>query len=187
MASALTAARAVWLKSAESLELIDPQAILLAQFDQQSASKHVREWLGSGWFIPDDLRKLAISSTLRPAYYPFWTFDGTLELSWTCEVNEGGGRSENWVMREGVEFEMFDDVLIPGLRALAKVDEHLLEAFDLKKVVEFKPEYLAGWTALTYDTPLADASFRSAREGYPPAAPAAFQSGRIGKPEAQPA
>lgn len=151
------------IESAESVELIDPQVIALAQFDEQRAAKHVREWLGRGWFIPDDLRKLAISSALRPAYYPFWTFDGTLELSWSCEVNQGGSRSENWVMRNGVEFEMFDDVLVPGLRALSKLDGSILESFDLKKVVEFKPEYLAGWTALTYDVALADASL-NARE-----------------------
>jgi DNA-directed RNA polymerase subunit RPC12/RpoP len=151
------------IESAESVELIDPQAIALAQFDEQKAARYVREWLGRGWFIPDDLRKLAISSALRPAYYPFWTFDGTLELGWSCEVNEGSGRSESWVTRSGVEFEMFDDVLVPGLRSLSRLEASMLESFELKKVVEFKPEHIAGWTALTYDIPLADASL-TARE-----------------------
>lgn len=149
------------IESAELSELIDPQAIALAQFDEKTAAKKVREWLGRGWFIPDDLRKLAVSSALRPAYYPFWTFDGTLELSWSCEVNQGSSRYQEWTMRNGVEYEMFDDVLVPGLRALSKIDRSILESFDLKKVVEFKPEHLAGWIALTYDVPLADASLKA--------------------------
>ncbi len=149
------------IESAETAELVEPQAIGLAQFDEQAAARRVRDWLGRGWFIPDDLRKLALTSAIRPAYYPFWTFDGTLGLGWSCEVNQGGSRSPDWVMRSGVEYEMFDDVLVPGLRALTKIDLSRVEPFELKKVVEFKPEHLAGWTALTYDIPLADASLKA--------------------------
>ena len=150
------------IESAETVELVEPQVIALAQFDEQKAIRRLREWLGRGWFTPGDLRKLARTSSLRPAYYPFWTFDGTLELGWTCEVSEGGNQ-DDWVMRSGVEFDMFDDVLIPGLRAFQKIDLSPIEPFDLKQVVAFKPEHLAGWVALNYDLPLADASL-AARE-----------------------
>jgi hypothetical protein len=95
---------------------------------------------------------------LRPAYYPFWTFDGTLHLKWSCEVNEGSGDSSDWVPRDGVELEMFDDILIPGIKGLLKTNLSHLEPFHLKELVEFDPSYLAGWTALAYDHPLADAS-----------------------------
>jgi DNA-directed RNA polymerase subunit RPC12/RpoP len=151
------------IESAETLELIDPQVIALVQIDEGAAVRAVKEWLGHGWFIPGDLRRLALTSALRPAYYPFWTFDGTLELGWTCEVNEGGGDSSRWAMRSGVEYDMFDDELVPGLRAMEKVNWKSIAPFELKKVVEFKPEHLAGWIALTYDLPLAEAS-RKARE-----------------------
>jgi DNA-directed RNA polymerase subunit RPC12/RpoP len=148
------------IESAETLELIDPQVIGLAQIDEAGAVRQVREWLGHGWFIPGDLRRLALTSSLRPAYYPFWTFDGTLELGWSCEVNEGSG-SSGWTALSGVEFEMFDDELVPGLRAMQKIDLKLVAPFELKKVVAFKPEHLAGWTALTYDLPLAEASLKA--------------------------
>ena len=149
------------LESAETSELVEPQAIALAQFYENAAHQYLKDWLGRGWFAPDDLKKLAQTSALRPAYYPFWTFDGTLELSWSGEVNQGGSRGSDWRMRSGVEFEMFADVLVPGLRALSRVDLSKGGSFDLKKVVAFKPEYLAGWTALTYDVSLADASLKA--------------------------
>jgi DNA-directed RNA polymerase subunit RPC12/RpoP len=149
------------IESAETGELVEPQAILLAQFDAQAAHQHLKAWLGRGWFAPDDLRKLAQTSALRPAYYPFWAFDGTLELSWSCEVNQGGSRGGDWRMSDGVELEMFTDVLVPGWRLFERMDLGKAGEFDLSKAVLFKPEYLAGWSALTYDIPLADASLKA--------------------------
>jgi hypothetical protein len=98
---------------------------------------------------------------LRPAYYPFWTFDGTLQMNWTCEVDEGSSNNQHWVAREGVEFEMFDEVLVPGLRKMDVRELARVEPFRLKELEIFEPGYLAGWTALTYDLPLADASLRA--------------------------
>ncbi len=139
-------------------ELVDPQVIAPAKLNAKEAANRMRDWLGGGWFAPDDLRKLAQNFALRPAYYPFWTFDGTLHLKWTCEINEGSSDSPNWVPRNGVELEMFDDVLVPGIKALLKENLAQLEPFKLKDLIEFDPSYLAGWTALAYDHPLADAS-----------------------------
>ncbi|MBN1536104.1 MAG: hypothetical protein JW908_05180 [Anaerolineales bacterium] len=146
------------ITSEEISELIDPQVIAPAKISDQDAAKRIREWLGAGWFVPDDLRKLAQSFALRPAYYPFWTFDGTLHLKWTCEINEGSGDSSDWVPRDGVELEMFDDVLVPGIKSLLKENLADLEPFNLKEVVEFDPSFVAGWNALAYDHSLADAS-----------------------------
>src|SRR4030066_1960085 len=56
---------------------------------------------------------------------------------------------------------MFDNVLIPGLRKMSKLDLAGIEPFNLNDLVEFSPDYLAGWVALTYDQPLADASLEA--------------------------
>jgi hypothetical protein len=95
---------------------------------------------------------------LQPAYYPFWTFDGTMDIHWSCEINEGSNDHPRWVAQSGVEFEMFDDLLIPGLQAMPLETCNKLGTYNLKDVVEFKAEYLAGWPALTYDQPLARAT-----------------------------
>jgi hypothetical protein len=149
------------IASAETEELIDPHVIAPARFKEEQALRRLRAWLGGGWFIPDDLKSLAQTSHLRAAYYPFWTFDGTLQMNWSCQVNEGTSRNPHWVDRQGVELEMFDDVLVPGLRKMVARELSRVEPFRLKEMVEFKPEILAGWKALTYDLPLADASLRA--------------------------
>jgi len=149
------------IASDETVELVDPSLIGAARFDEGQALGGLRLWLGNGWFIPDDLKKLARTSRLRPAYYPFWTFDGALQMDWTCRVNEGSSRNPQWGTRQGVETEMFDDVLVPGLRSMLARELSRVEPFRLKELVEFKPEILAGWKALTYDLPLADASLKA--------------------------
>ena len=147
--------------AAESVELIEPHAIALMKLSERQAYDQVKRWLSLGWLVPDDLTRRAGRFTLRPAYYPFWTFDGTLEVNWHCEVNEGIGRVSHWVSRSGTEFEHFDDILVPGLRRLSTQAIAAIEPFDLKDIVAFSSEFLAGWVALGYDLPLADASLRA--------------------------
>jgi DNA-directed RNA polymerase subunit RPC12/RpoP len=149
--------------AAEAIELLDPQAIGLMKIDAKQAMRQVRHWLGRGFFSPDDLAVQAGKFQLRPAYYPFWTFDGALEIPWQCEVNTGTSKAPSWQTRSGAEMQLFDDVLVSGLCAIPDKQLAGLEPFNLKELVEFSPSYLAGWPALTYDTPLAEASL-NARE-----------------------
>lgn len=147
------------IASAETELLIDPQAIAIMQIEEKEAVRRVKDWFGRGWFAPDDLNNAAQKHLLHPAYYPFWTFDGTLELHWSCEVNDGNSsRYQNWTNRSGVECELFNDELVSGLQHLKIKDLRKLGPYNLMDVIEFKPEYLAGWPTLTYDLPLAQAS-----------------------------
>lgn len=139
-------------------ELVDPQGIGLMRIDSSQALMAVRKWLGKGALAPDDLHHKAARFHLRPAYYPFWTFDGILEAAWSCQVNVGTSRAPRWESRSGTEMEMFDDVLVHGLKSLSKHPIEAIHPFALKDVVAFEPHLLAGWTALGYDRTLADAS-----------------------------
>jgi Zn finger protein HypA/HybF involved in hydrogenase expression len=147
--------------SDETKELVDPQAIVIMQIDEKKVLDQAIGWLRSGWIAPDDLKDAAGSVHLRPAYYPFWTFDGTLELQWSCEVNEGSANQPRWYVRKGVEYEIFDDVLVPGLRSMEVIHLEDLGKYDLKEMVAFKSEFLAGWPALTYDRSLAQAALKA--------------------------
>jgi hypothetical protein len=147
----------------EMEELLEPQVIGLVALDAETAHRHVRTWLGKSIFTPDNLMQDAHDFDLRLAYYPFWTFDGTLELPWSCEVNVGSPRNPQWVGRSGSEYQFYDDVLIPGFSGLEQAEVEAIEPFLLKEVVEFKPEQLAGWPAINYDRPVANA-FLMARE-----------------------
>lgn len=145
----------------DAAQLIDPHVLALPQIDEGEARRRMRTWLGHGLFVSEDFERLAYTADLHLAYYPFWTFDGTLEVTWACEVNQGSSKNPQWVRREGYEYENFDDVLVAGLK---KIDRRLLRhilPFELKKVVEFDPQMLAGATALGYELSLADASLQA--------------------------
>jgi hypothetical protein len=133
---------------------------LLIKIDEQNAIKR-QTVAGQGPARADDLVMRHGGLNLRPAYYPFWTFDGTLEIPWSCQVNEGSNDHPRWVPRSGTEYEFFDDVLVPGLRSMSEAELARIEPFNLKDLVEFSPAYVAGWGALAYDYPLADASLRA--------------------------
>lgn len=150
-----------FISSPSLMELIDPQVIGLFKLDPEKAAKDIKAWLGKGLFSPDDLAVQHSGMQLHPAYYPFWVFDGTLEIPWFCDVNVGSSRMPVWEAHTGSQFEMFDDVLIPGLRKMSKLDLAGIEPFNLGDLVEFSPDYLAGWVALTYDQTLADASLKA--------------------------
>jgi DNA-directed RNA polymerase subunit RPC12/RpoP len=145
------------VESPEQIELLDPNVIAVLKVEGKQAVELVRRWLGKGLFSPDNLHRGSWIQ-LRPAYYSCWTFDGTIEMHWTCEVNEGSGDIKQWMPRSGVEARFFNDVLISGVKALEGRQLESLEPFNLVEVEEFQADYLAGWPAILYDRPLSDAS-----------------------------
>jgi hypothetical protein len=150
------------VESAQSDELIDPQVVALIKIDEQQANKAARDWLGRGFWSPDNLRGASHGLRLRPAYYSCWLFDGTLEVRWNCEVQETTyGRTQHWESRTGIEFEYFRDVVATGVRSLKPAELESIEPFDLVNVEAFEPEHLAGWPAMIYDIPLSDASLEA--------------------------
>lgn len=142
------------IESPETERLLDPHGIVLMRLNQTQAETIFREWLNQGWFVPDDLKKLAQTHPLRPAYYPFWAFDGTLHHDWFTA-------SQNIANPETIlntYLKMFDDVLTPGLRAMPMPLFERVNNFNLKQAMRFDPRYLAGWAALSYDIPMSQAS-----------------------------
>jgi len=144
--------------SPELCELIGPQVIALMQLDEHQALKLARQWLRMGMFAPDDLVAAGGRLQLRQAYYSCWTFDGTIEAKWTCEVKVGSGNQEHWEAESGAHTAFFNDVLVSGVKAVKESELASIEPFNLVELREFKEDYLAGWPAMIYDRSLADAS-----------------------------
>lgn len=142
-------------------EMVDPQVIGVFKIDPQAANKEIGSWLSKGWLAPDNLAAEHGGMQLHPAYYPFWLFEGTLEIPWFCDLNVGMGKLAQWEAHSGSQFENFKDVLIPGLRKMSPADLAGIAPFNARELVDFSPDYLAGWVALTYDFPLADASLKA--------------------------
>jgi DNA-directed RNA polymerase subunit RPC12/RpoP len=151
------------LIASEQLEsLLEPQAIAVFRIEPLEALRQARGWLNTGLFAPDGMLQEARRLQLRPAYYPFWTFDGGVEIRWTAEVRENYAYSSNqqpeWHTVSGVSNEFFDDVMIPGVSALSRAELAAIAPFNLKDMIDFDPTKIAGWTTLAYDVSLSAAS-----------------------------
>jgi len=152
---------AALVSASDDSELLTPNGVLPMGFDEAEARKILRGWLGGGFFTPDDLAKLARGKGLRPAYVPFWIFEAALTGKWQAEVAEGSGRNRRWVWRNGEHTLFYSNLLQVAATALPADLVKKAEPFALEKMVEYKPEYLAGWPTAAYNISLAEASLEA--------------------------
>ena len=173
-------------KSADPL--VAPQAVLPFGIVKPQAAANVRQWLASRWFAPNDLKRLARPDGLDGVYLPFWTFDAVAgtnyigqrgEHYWVEEsytAYEDGRqvsrtrqvRRTRWYPTAGSVRNEFDDLLVPGTRAVNRKRLLELEPWRLEALTAYQPSYLAGFKAQRYQVDIPDA-FESAREMMTPA------------------
>jgi DNA-directed RNA polymerase subunit RPC12/RpoP len=137
-------------------DLIAPQAIIPMQQTAESIGRRVRAWLSRDLFAPDSLTKLARGDGLKPVYVPFWSFNVTVTAYWRGQVTEGTDR--HWSWRDGDTTFFYTGFLQLGTRVLPADLLRGIGAFDLAKLVRYKPEFLAGWPAGTYNVSLTQAT-----------------------------
>ncbi|MEZ4685604.1 MAG: hypothetical protein R3B47_05935 [Bacteroidia bacterium] len=58
-------------ESATETRFIKPDGILPFSISKELAYDHFRTWLGTGWFVPNNLRKLASMEKIEGVYLPF--------------------------------------------------------------------------------------------------------------------
>jgi DNA-directed RNA polymerase subunit RPC12/RpoP len=128
-----------------------------------------REWLGKGWFHPKDLSSLVSLDHFHGIYMPFWTFSTSIDASWKAEVGhehqetyfQNGERKTRTVIRwrweSGNVLLAIKDWLTEGSK---NINTHIFEnikPFDLNQLIQYNPDYLAGWQSQTYNIQLEDA------------------------------
>ena len=139
---------AVFGTAPEDQELEAPQALIPMKLEADQARQQVRAWLGRGFFAPGDLTR-SITHGLQPVYVPLWLFNAAITLQ-PADREKQVYLYANWV--------------VPGLRSLSSRLVKNLEPFTWGNLIEFKPEYLAGWSASTYDTSAAVAAQQAKAE-----------------------
>jgi len=131
------------------------------------------DWLGQGWFHPDELAANTIVQKFNGIYLPFWTFDSGVDAYWKAQV--GYERTERhynahekrwetrtrivWRWEDGHVHLNIDDHLVPGSNP-SHISHPILKKlhpFHLNDLVAYKPDFLAGWQSLAYQTTLTEA------------------------------
>ena len=161
-------------------QVIKPESLLPFQVDQAKAIALFRTWLGSGFFRPNPVKKIAqeAQAKIQGIYLPFWTFDAFTSSWWQAEAghyyyttemvwvtDQKGQRVQQnrqvqhirWEPASGFLPLFLDDVLVPAGGQVDKAMIQNLYPFDTKALVPYKPEYLAGWGAEAYSVDLKQA------------------------------
>lgn len=69
-----------------------PQFVLPFKLDKDASAAHVREWLGSSFFAPGDLKSRSAFDKSQGTYVPFWRFDADASSNWEGEVSQTNTR-----------------------------------------------------------------------------------------------
>jgi len=135
-------------------DVIEPHGIIPFTLPREEAATRFREWLGAGWFRPDDLMRQAKAGRPRGAYLPFWVFDFIGSVKWNAMVQEGN----DWVPINDVMSILEDDILVPATHTLPAKPLQALDDFSLAELEPYTPEKIAAWPAEVYQISMSDAS-----------------------------
>ncbi|HVK69372.1 MAG TPA: hypothetical protein VM694_33175 [Polyangium sp.] len=146
---------------------IRPESVVPFKVDKSNANHRFEEWLGSLWFRPNDLKKMAKVEGFAGVYVPYWTFDARVDSSWTAEAgyhyyetetytDEQGNRQTRqvqktrWEPARGRRTDTFDDVIVCASKGLPENLGDSFRTFNTGELTPYRPEFLAGWRAEAY-------------------------------------
>jgi hypothetical protein len=157
--------------------MIPPEAVLPFAVDLRAARAAFEGWLGSLWFAPSELKKVAALGRLQGVYLPYWTYDSmtytfydgqrgddytTTEYHTVRDAN-GNSRQESrtvvrtaWTAVSGEVQHFFDDVLVSGSHSLPHALLDDLGEWHLPKLEPFQPDFLSGFQTERYAVGLKD-------------------------------
>jgi DNA-directed RNA polymerase subunit RPC12/RpoP len=150
--------------------LVAPEGVLPFRVTPQNATSNFNEWLGSLWFAPSKLTKMASADKMASIYIPYWTYDAMTESDYEGQRGENYTDTETywqngemktrsvtktrWYAASGHVARHFDDVCVPATTSLPHDYLERLEPWDLAELKSYEPAYLSGHKAQAYQIPL---------------------------------
>ncbi len=154
-------------------KVMAPGGVLPFALDDQKASAAFKTWIGHKFFCPKLAKDSAKPKSFQGVYMPYWTFDAETKSSYRGEyginrrVREKEGQERvvtDWHRTSGRYQHFFDDYLVCGSEGQNKSMIKALEPFPTKQAKEYRPEYMAGFSAEHYTVKLNDA-WGTAKDG----------------------
>ncbi len=154
---------------------IKPESLLPFVITRKQAQTSFDQWLASLWFAPSNLKQLAATDgRLTGMYVPYWTYDCRtvthytgqrgddywVTESYTVHINGKSQRrtrqvrKTRWRSASGTVRNSFDDLLVLASRSLPQKYIEALEPWDLDHLVAYNDDFLAGFSAESYQLSL---------------------------------
>ncbi len=156
---------------------LKPQGVLPFVLSEEQARSAMEDWMGRLWFAPSGLLAYARRGRrMRGVYSPFWTFDARTRSEYSGQrgdyyyetvyvTREINGRRQRiaeqvrrtrWRRISGRVARAFNDVLVLASSSLPRRFTDGLTPWDMSHLVDYRPDYLAGFEAERYTIPLAE-------------------------------
>ncbi len=153
--------------------VIKPESLLPKAIPETKAYEIVKQWAGSRFWAPGDLKAKNLVEKIKGIYLPYWTFDAQAQCPWkadsgtyyyvTVRGSDGKSRRERrtrWTPASGQVNYRFDDVAVPATHFLPPDELQAIEPFPTKELVPYDTVYVSGWTVEHYAVPLLDGAKR---------------------------
>jgi len=158
-------------KPVASQGMIAPESLLPFIVDLRKARDAFSEWLGSLWFAPSELKKVANLGQLSGVYLPHWTYDAMTytvydgqrgdnyqDTEYYTETKPDGSTERKsrtvtrirWYPVSGEVRHYFDDVLVCASKSLPRDLTDDLGDWKLEKLEPFNASYLSGFKTERY-------------------------------------
>lgn len=142
-----------------------PGGVVPFKLDAAMASNRFKRWISGKFFCPKLAKDSARPKAFKGMYVPYWTFDSQTSSNYQGHygrdrVVRRNGKSHvetRWFHTSGNYRRFIDDMLVCGS---SRQNEEMLgqvEPFDTSQAVEYRPEYMAGFTAERYTIRMKDA------------------------------
>lgn len=156
-----------------------PKSLLPFDVTRDKATQSFKSWLASRWFAPSGLKRHGEMGRIRGMYVPYWTYDFHAQTHyrgrrgddyWVTKTYTVNGkrrtkrvRKTRWRSVSGVVHNGFDDMLVLASHSLPRTYTEKLEPWDLHNLTPYRPDYLAGFQAESYQVDL-EQGFGDAQE-----------------------
>lgn len=147
------------MEQESNIKVMAPGGVVPFKLDAKEAANRFKSWIKGKFFCPKEAKESAKPKAFKGLYLPFWTFDTTTHSTYTGQYGisrtwrDRDGKTHtkiDWHFTSGHYNQSFDDILVCGS---SRQDESMLndiEPYNTKEVVEYKPEYMAGFMAERY-------------------------------------
>ena len=160
----------------EIKEAFRPESLLPMKVSDHQVRDSIRQWYGSRWFAPNQLKRAALTDIVKGLYIPYWTFDAQVHSEWTAESgyyyyetetytdSEGKVQTRQvqrirWQPSAGEVDHFFDDELVPASRGVQEAMLRKIEPFPTtSELVPYKAGFLSGWVVERYQIDLVAAA-----------------------------
>jgi len=140
-------------------KIMAPGGVVAFSLDAKQAADKFKSWISRKFFCPKLAKDSARPRAFKGVYVPYWTFDtdtysyytGQYGINRQYRDRDGKVRTKtDWYRTSGQLHMFFDDVLVCGSSRQNERMMQGVEPYNTKDVREYRPEYLAGFSAERY-------------------------------------